>query len=277
VSCGAPGEVRAADGLRLRTHAWPNPGAPPAILLHSLAAHGHWWDWAAPCLAERFDVVALDFRGHGGSEQGPEGAYSFEDYAADVLAVLDTVAGAAPIVIGHSMGGYMTAWVAAHHPDRLAGAVIVDILTAWPADFAEFARRQAERASPEFASAAAAGERFRLSPPDPSAPADRVRHLGESGVIERAPGCWTYAFARRVFLHPPVDPWPFLPRIACPVLVVSGEHSEVMSEAACRRVAAAIPGARALTLPGVRHHLIVAEPERFGASVLDWHRAMIAR
>jgi abhydrolase domain-containing protein 6 len=49
--------------------------------------------------------------------------------AADVLAVLDTVAGPSPIVIGHSMGGYMAAWVAAHHPDRVAGAVIVDILT----------------------------------------------------------------------------------------------------------------------------------------------------
>ena len=57
---------------------------------------------------------------------------------------------------------------------------------------------------------------------------------------------------------------------------MSGEHSEVMSEEACRRVAAAIPRGRAATLPGVRHHLIVADPERFSAVVLGWHRAMIA-
>jgi len=276
VSCGARAEV-SANGLRLRTHAWPNPGARRAVLLHSLAAHGHWWDWAAPRLAERFDVVALDFRGHGGSEHGHASAYSFEDYAADVLALLDTLDGPPPIVIGHSMGGYMTAWVAAHHPQRVAGAVIVDILTDWPADFAQFAQRQSERASPEFASAAAAGERFRLSPPDPTVPAERVRHLGEAGVVERVPGTWTYAFDRRVFLHPPVDSWPFLPRIACPALVLHGEHSEVMNAEACRRVVAAIPRGHAATLWGVRHHLIVADPAGFSAAVLAWHRAMITR
>jgi pimeloyl-ACP methyl ester carboxylesterase len=276
VSCGARAEV-SANGLRLRTHAWPNPGARRAVLLHSLAAHGHWWDWAAPRLAERFDVVALDFRGHGGSEHGHASAYSFEDYAADVLALLDTLDGPPPIVIGHSMGGYMTAWVAAHHPQRVAGTVIVDILTDWPADFAQFAQRQSERVSPEFASAAAAGARFRLSPPDPTVPAERVRHLGEAGVVERVPGTWTYAFDRRVFLHPPVDSWPFLPRIACPALVLHGEHSEVMNAEACRRVVAAIPRGHAATLWGVRHHLIVADPEGFSAAVLAWHRAMITR
>ena len=62
-------------------------------------------------------------------------------------------------------------------------------------------------------------------------------------MVERGPGAWTYAFDRRVFLHPPVDPWPFLPRIACPALVMSGEHSAVMNDETCRRVAAAIPAA----------------------------------
>ena len=77
MTCGAAGEVK-AGGRRLRTHAWPRPGQPRVLLLHSLAAHGHWWDWAAPLLAERFDVLALDFRGHGGSDHVPDGAYGFE-------------------------------------------------------------------------------------------------------------------------------------------------------------------------------------------------------
>jgi pimeloyl-ACP methyl ester carboxylesterase len=275
VTCGAPGEVR-AGGRRLRTHAWPRPGRPRALLLHSLAAHGHWWDWAAPRLAERFDVLALDFRGHGGSDHVPEGGYGFEQYAADVLAVLDTLAGPPPVLIGHSMGGYMSAWVAAHHPGRVAGVVITDILTSWPPEFAQFARRQAGRAAPEFASPAAAGERFRLSPPEPTARPERVRHLGETGVVERAPGVWAYAFDRRVFLHPPVDPWPLLPRIACPALVVHGESSPVMDAAACGAVAAAIPRGQAATLPGAHHHMIVDDPAGFSALVLAWHRAMIA-
>jgi pimeloyl-ACP methyl ester carboxylesterase len=274
VTCGIPGEVR-VEGRRLRTHAWPRPGRPRALLLHSLAAHGHWWDWVAPMLADRFDVLALDFRGHGGSEPTPDSGYGFDEYAADVLAALDALGGPPPVAIGHSMGGYMSAWVAARYPGRLAGVVITDILTTWPPEFAGFARRQADRPAPTFASEAAAGERFRLSPPEPTAHAERVRHLGETGVVQRGPDAWTYAFDRRVFLHPPVDPWPLLPHIACPALVIHGEHSTVMNAQTCLAVAAAIPRGRAATLAGAHHHLIVEDPAGFSTLVLDWHRAII--
>jgi len=270
VACGLAGAL-SVDGLRLRTHAWPRPGRPRALLLHSVAGHGHWWDWAAPLLAERFDVLALDLRGHGGSEHAPDGAYAFDDHLGDLAGVLGALGGAPPVVIGHSMGGYLAALLASRRPELVAAVVITDILTAWPPALSEIARRQAERASPEFPDAAAAAARFRFSPPEEGAPPERVRHLGEAGVIERRPGAWTTAFDRRVFLHPPADPWPFLPRIACPALVLHGEHSAVMSAEACRRAAAAIPRGRAATLPGVRHHLIVEDPERFARVVLDWH------
>jgi pimeloyl-ACP methyl ester carboxylesterase len=274
VSCGAPGQVR-AGGLRLRTHAWPNPGRPRALLLHSLAAHGHWWDWAAPILAGHFDVLALDFRGHGASDRAPDGAYGFEGYLDDVVSVLDALGDPPPVVVGHSMGGYMAGLLAAHRPRRVAAVVITDILTTWPPAFAEFARRQAARPAPSFADRATAAERFRLSPPEPTASPERVRHLGETGVVESSPGAWTYAFDRRVFLHPPVDPWPWLARIACPALVVHGELSPVMDGDTCRRVAATIPRGRAVTLPGAHHHMIVDAAEPFCRSLLEWHRAMI--
>jgi pimeloyl-ACP methyl ester carboxylesterase len=52
MACGAP-HVIEANGLRLRLHEWGEPGRPPALLLHSLAAHSHWWDWSGPLLARR--------------------------------------------------------------------------------------------------------------------------------------------------------------------------------------------------------------------------------
>ena len=231
----------------------------------------------APSLAARFDVLALDFRGHGGSEHAAGGAYGFDDHVGDVAAVIAAWGAAPPLVIGHSMGGYIAARLAAHHPDRVAGLVITDILTTWPDDFAQFARRQAERPGPEFASAQAAGERFKLAPPDPRTPPERVRHLGETGVVARPAGGFTYAFDRRVFLHPPVDPWPFLPRIAAPALVVHGEASPIMSVQAARGVAAAIPRGQPLTLARTHHHLIVEDPVAFAAAVLRWSDAVTFR
>jgi len=175
------------------------------------------------------------------------------------------------------MGGYIAARLAARHPARVAGVVITDILTAWPDDFAQFARRQAERPAAAFASVAAAGERFKLAPPDPRTPPERVRHLGEAGVAVRPDGDWTYAFDRRVFLHPPVDPWPFLAQIAVPALVVHGEHSPIMTAESARRVAAAIPRGQSVALAGAHHHLVVEDPEPFAHAVLQWSGAAVFR
>src|SRR4029453_2443341 len=171
LSCGAPGSLT-VDGLTLRLHEWGRSGERPVLLLHSIAAHGHWWDGVAPRLAERAHVVALDFRGHGGSAWAPDGAYPFADYVADALAALDALGWRAPLVVGHSLGGYVAALLAARHPVRVGAVVIADMLTGWTEEMAARARRQAERPAATFPSAAAAAAAFRLAPPAaPPAPA----------------------------------------------------------------------------------------------------------
>jgi pimeloyl-ACP methyl ester carboxylesterase len=271
-TAGAGSRLR-VRGLELALHAWGGASRPPLLLLHSLAAHSHWWDWLAPLLAARFDVVALDARGHGASAWAEPAAYAFDDYAADTVAVLDALGWPRATLAGHSMGGYVGALVAARHPERVEALVIADMLTGWPPALREFVRAQAERAAPTFASAQEAAERFRLSPPDTSAPADRLRYLGAAGVVERRPGVWEHAFDRRVFLHPAVDPWPFLPDVVCPTLVVHGAASGVMDAEASRRVAATVRAGAALTLPGTHHHLVIEDPEGVARAILEWRGA----
>jgi pimeloyl-ACP methyl ester carboxylesterase len=267
-SCGRP-EILEVDGRPLRVHEWGS-GPASVILLHSLAGHSHWWDWAAPLLATRGRVVALDFRGHGGSAWTEPAAYDFDDYVADVRAVLERLAARAPLLIGHSMGGYIAARVAARHPDHVGALVIADMLTGWSAEMDARARAQAERAGPTFASREDAGARFRMAPPETTAPPDRLRHLGEAGVVERQSGVWTYAFDRRVFLHPPPAPWSFFGDVRCPTLVVRAEGSAVMSRDAAERVAKTVARGEAAELGGAYHHLVVDDPEGFVRLVDDW-------
>jgi alpha-beta hydrolase superfamily lysophospholipase len=87
---GQCGHRRALEvrGVRLSIHEWGAPGSPPALLLHSLAGHSHWWDWSAPLLAARFHVVGLDLRGHGGSDWVEPAAYRAADYVGDIASVL---------------------------------------------------------------------------------------------------------------------------------------------------------------------------------------------
>lgn len=269
MACGTPRSVD-ANGLHLAAWEWGAAVQPPALLLHSLAAHSHWWDWVAPLLAERFHLIALDFRGHGGSQHVDPPAYGFADYVADVLAVVDRLGWRAPLVVGHSLGAYIGASLAARHPARVRALVIADMLTAWSDEQATRAREQAARPRLEFRDRREAVARFRLLPPETRAPAEWVRHLGEAGVAERGPGVWTFAVDRRVFLHPPVDPWPFLPHVRCPALVVRGQESRVMDREGWQRVAQALRRGHAGELKNAHHHLILDDPPGFVALVTTW-------
>jgi len=269
MACGAPRDID-VNGLRLRLYEWGSPGRTPALLLHSLAAHSHWWDWTAPLLADRFSVAALDLRGHGASGWPELPAYRAADYAADLVSALDSLGWRSPLVIGHSLGGYVGAYLAARHPERVGALVITDTMTQWTEVEMAWALNQVERPGHEFANPSEAGSRYRLSPRETKAPADWIRHLGEAAVVERKPGVWQYAFDRRVFAHARPDAWPLLPGVVCPTLVVRGEGSLIMDRDAWLRVATAVQRGQFAEVKGAWHHLILDDPAGFCSIVTTW-------
>jgi pimeloyl-ACP methyl ester carboxylesterase len=98
-----------------------------------LCLHG-WLDNAAsfipllPAL-KKYDVVALDFAGHGGSQHRAAGYdYVFVDWIHDVLDVLDALDWRQAHLIGHSMGGAIASVVAASAPERVNKVVMIEAL-----------------------------------------------------------------------------------------------------------------------------------------------------
>ncbi|MFE9206211.1 alpha/beta fold hydrolase [Micromonospora sp. NPDC007230] len=95
---------------------------PPVVLVHGTRfARGQWQPQLA-ALAAEFPVAAIDLPGHGRRSAEPWDL----DRAADVVAeaVHDLDAGPA-LVVGHSLGGYVSLHVARRHPDLLAGLVLM--------------------------------------------------------------------------------------------------------------------------------------------------------
>ena len=269
MGCGRGRRVR-VNGLGLQLYEWGAPESPPARLLHSLAGHSHWWDWTAPLLADRFHVIALDLRGHGGSEWVEPPAYRAGDHVADIIAVLGELGWRSPLVIGHSLGGYVGINLAASHHDRVGALVIADTMTEWSDEEAAWAARTGERPEPRFASLDEAASRFRLQPAETAASLDRIRHLAEKAVTERRPGVWQYGFDRRMFADARPDVWPILPRVSCPVLAVRGEKSAIMSRESWQRVAATVEHGHLAQIEGAYHHLILDDPDQFAAVVTGW-------
>ncbi len=100
-------------------------GETPVLAVHGITASSRCWLTTARALRGRATVVAVDLRGRGRSNALPP-PYGIEAYVRDLLAVLDALGSERAVVAGHSLGGYITARLAADHPDRVSAAVLVD-------------------------------------------------------------------------------------------------------------------------------------------------------
>jgi 3-oxoadipate enol-lactonase len=109
----------------------PSSAAPTVVLLHGWTATGS-LNWATTMagLAERYRVVALDHRGHGRGVRGDD-AFTLEDCADDVVALMDVLGIRTAIVVGYSMGGPIAQLIWRRHRHRVSGLV----LCATAADF----------------------------------------------------------------------------------------------------------------------------------------------
>ena len=100
----------------------------PVILIHGIAASLHDWGYLIPVLNQAgYQAIALDLLGHGDSDKPDDpAAYDFETqyaYLEDWIAGLNL--DQPPLLIGHSLGGYLSLNYARLHPDELNGLVLV--------------------------------------------------------------------------------------------------------------------------------------------------------
>lgn len=114
--------------LKLNLLAGPAAGD-PLILLHGVSRSSRDFAPLLPALAARWQVYAVDQRGHGQSSRA--NSYFVRDYAADLVEILQTRSVFRPAVIyGHSLGGLVAACVAAQCPDAVRAIILEDPPTA---------------------------------------------------------------------------------------------------------------------------------------------------
>lgn len=124
-----PDRLPGGGSLRLHYRDWPRRrgrrAAPALVLLHGLASNARIWDLAAPTLARRFRVIAVDQRGHGLSDR-PAAGYGFREVTDDLKALIESLELERPVVVGHSWGGNVALQLAADHPALVRGIALVD-------------------------------------------------------------------------------------------------------------------------------------------------------
>jgi len=106
----------------VRTAAGPD-GAPTVLLVHGLFATADLnWSLAIPALAERFNVIAPDLRGHGRGLRTRR--FSGEECADDLAALVRALGVGRVIVVGYSLGGLVAQLFVRRHPELVAGLVL---------------------------------------------------------------------------------------------------------------------------------------------------------
>jgi pimeloyl-ACP methyl ester carboxylesterase len=117
------------DRNRLAADEAGDPGDPPVVLLHGGGQTRHSWGTTLGAVADRgWHAYAVDLRGHGESDWAPDGDYTLDAFAGDVLEISDAF-DTPPVLVGASLGGIASLAAIGEHPDqRVARAlVLVDV------------------------------------------------------------------------------------------------------------------------------------------------------
>lgn len=120
-------EVPVTGGALQVARAGPTADAAECVVLaaHGVTASLMTWQTVARGLDGRVCLLAPDLRGRGRSATLP-GPYGIAAHVADLIAVLDHVGTPSAVLMGHSMGAYVAARLAAEHPERAAGLLLLD-------------------------------------------------------------------------------------------------------------------------------------------------------
>jgi len=243
------------------------PAAAPWITMsNSLATTYRMWDAQIEACTSHYRVLRYDKRGHGETDV-PDGPYSFELLADDVLALLEALNITRTHFVGLSMGGMTGMTLAFKQPSVLRALVLCDTASADPlGDPALWQERidvisasgsmepLVERTIERFLAPATVQSR----PETVAAVRDMVRRTPVQGYIACCQALARLRLTER------------LPNIHIPTLVVVGEQDVATPVALARGIHQRIPGAELVILKDAGHLSNIDQPEAFNKAILEF-------
>jgi 3-oxoadipate enol-lactonase len=230
-------------------HAVVTGSGPAVVLSNSLGSTHRMWDAQLAELERHFTVVRYDTRGHGASPV-PDGPYTIDDLADDVVALLDRLGIERAHIVGLSLGGMTAMRLAARNPERVARMVLLCTGAQLPPAHAWTDRAATVRAEGSHAVAAAV--------------VDRWFTAGYSG--DRAP--WEamvaatpaegYAGCCEVIAQ--LDLRQQLSSITAPTLAIAGADDPATPPAKLEEITNAIPDAKLLVVEHAAHLANAEQP-----------------
>jgi 3-oxoadipate enol-lactonase len=219
------------------------------------------WKTQSDRLGERFRTLRYDVRGHGASPV-PDGPYSIADLGGDLVALMDRTGIERASLCGLSIGGMISMWVAAHHPERVERLVLccTSPLLGPPEGWHQ--RAATVRAEGVEAIARSVLERW-FTPGFAAQHPQVIEDMRTRLIATPAEG---YAGCCEAIAA--MDLTGDLPSISAPTLVLSGADDPATPPVHGRRIAELIGGARFEIVSPAAHLATVERPDLTTAMIL---------
>ncbi|RZT19017.1 3-oxoadipate enol-lactonase [Mycobacterium sp. BK558] len=230
-------------------HAVVSGAGPAVVLSNSLGSTHRMWDAQVAELEQRFTVVRYDTRGHGASPV-PDGPYTIDDLADDLIALLDRLDLERAHLVGLSLGGMTVMRVAARNPERVNRIALLCTGAQLPPASAWTERAATVRAHGTGAVAAAVVDRWFTEGYD----GDR----GSWQQMVAATPAEGYAACCEVIAE--LDLRQQLSSITAPTLAIAGADDPATPPAKLAEIAEAVPEARLLVVDGAAHLANAEQP-----------------
>lgn len=248
-----------ADGAKIRYEIDGPDDAPWLVMSNSLASNLDMWEPQMGALSRAFRVLRYDTRGHGRSDV-PPGPYSIERLGRDALALMDALGIDRAHWCGLSLGGMTGMWVATNAPERIARLALCNTAAHMPPPDMWDARIASATSDGMDAVAATTLERW-LTAGFRDAKPEVTEHVRE--MIRATPPAGYAACCAAIR---DMDQREAIRRISAPTLVVAGAHDPATPPDRSELIAAAIDGARMVTLEAA-HLSNIEASGRFNAVV----------
>ena len=262
------GWLRTSDGVRLHYLDWPGDGD-VLLLLHGGSLSAHTFDLLALALRGAIRCIALDMRGHGLSDWADR--YPIDRFAADVAELVDDLGLAAVHVAGMSLGGCVAGHAASLLGDRLKSLTFIDVADEVSFEATARMRGFIEQVRPVPEVEDLVAQALAVSPQtDPDLMSYRYRHL-----LKLGPDGFTWRMDRRrrpdfaAILGKLAELADLAPRLSCPVLVVKGGRSQVLSQSRLERFAGRFPDGAWIVIPDAGHNVQEDQPVRLAAAIRE--------
>ncbi|HXI92408.1 MAG TPA: alpha/beta hydrolase [Blastocatellia bacterium] len=239
----------------------------PVIFIHAFPLNQTMWDDQLAVLHNRCRIITLDLRGFGQSD-APQGPYLMDQMAADVRVLMSALGIDRAVLVGLSMGGYVSLAFSRNYPDSVHALVLADTRASADTHESRIRRlKSAERAEREGARVIAEdmiplllGRTTLESRPSVVA---RVRAMIESNSPLGIAGAQRAMAERR-------DSTYILPGIDFPVMIVVGSEDTLTPVTEAESLRSGIRGARLRVIEGAGHLSNMERPEEFNSALLEF-------